>query len=143
MRPEIINRFLTRLGKLQSVAKIFDSLSDDQSVMLFTNVATGSINSVELRTKVPLTRKQYYSRLSKLIRIGLIRRRRGKLVITTFGRIVYKSQIIVEDASKSHWKLKVLDSVDVSEGIPKEERRKLLDNLIDNRHLKEILSEKP
>jgi hypothetical protein len=34
----------------------------------------------------------------------------------------------------------VLDSVDVSEELPKEEREKLLDNLIENSHIKEILA---
>jgi hypothetical protein len=126
---------------IQSVSKIFESLSDEQSVTLFTTIATRGISSVELRSKVSLTRKQYYSRLSRMVRVGLIRRRSGKLVVTAFGKIVYKSQRIVEDANNNQWKLKVLDSIDLSEEIPREERKKLLDNLIDNRHLKEILSE--
>jgi hypothetical protein len=126
---------------IQSVSKIFESLSDEQSVTLFTTIATRGISSVELRNTVSLTRKQYYSRLSRMVRVGLIRRRSGKLVVTAFGKIVYKSQRIVEDANNNQWKLKVLDSIDLSEEIPREERKKLLDNLIDNRHLKEILSE--
>jgi uncharacterized membrane protein len=126
---------------VQAVAKIFESLSDEQSVMLFTTIATGDISSIELRSKVSLTRKQYYSRLSRMIRVGMIRRRSGKLVVTAFGKIVFKSQKVVEIANNNQWKLKVLDSVDVSEELPREERRKLLDNLIENKHLKEILSE--
>jgi hypothetical protein len=126
---------------IQLVSKIFESLSDEQSVTLFTTIATRGISSVELRSKVSLTRKQYYSRLSRMVRVGLIRRRSGKLVVTALGKIVYKSQRIVEDANNNQWKLKVLDSIDLSEEIPREERKKLLDNLIDNKHLKEILSE--
>ena len=126
---------------IQSVSKIFESLSDEQSVTLFTTIATRGISSVELRNTVSLTRKQYYSRLSRMVRVGLIRRRSGKLVVTAFGKIVYKSQRIVEDANNNQWKLKVLDSIDLSEEIPREERKRLLDNLIDNGHLKEILSE--
>jgi hypothetical protein len=126
---------------IESVSKIFESLSDEQSVTLFTTIATRGISSVELRNKVSLTRKQYYSRLSRMVKVGLIRRRSGKLVVTAFGKIVYKSQRIVEDANNNQWKLKVIDSIDLSEEIPREERKKLLDNLIDNRHLKEILSE--
>ena len=126
---------------VQAVAKIFESLSDEQSVILFTTIATGDINSIELRSKISLTRKQYYSRLSRMIRVGLIRRRSGKLVVTAFGKIVFRSQKIVENANNNQWKLKVLDSIDVSEELPREERRKLLDNLIENKQLKEILSE--
>ncbi|HZB73735.1 MAG TPA: hypothetical protein VE378_03230 [Nitrososphaeraceae archaeon] len=126
---------------MQSVAKIFESLSDEQSVTLFTTIATAEINSLELRIRVPLTRKQYYSRLSRMTRAGMIKRRGGKLVLTAFGKIVYESQKIVESANNSQWKLKALDSVDASEELPKEERKKLLDNLIENDYIKEILSE--
>ena len=127
---------------MQSIVKIFESLSNEQSVMLFTTIATGEgTNSLELRTRVPLTRKQYYSRLSRMIGAGLVKRRGGKLVLTAFGKIVYESQKIVEAANSIQWKLKALDSVDASEELPKEERRKLLDNLIENEFIKEILSE--
>jgi hypothetical protein len=126
---------------MQSVADIFNSLSDEQSVMLFTTIATKSINSVELRSNISLTRKQYYSRLSRMVRVGLIKRRSGKLVVTTLGKIVYELQKVVQDANNNHWKLKVLDSIESSEELPKEERRKLLDNLIENTQLKEILSQ--
>jgi hypothetical protein len=125
---------------VQSVAKIFESLSDEQSVKLFTTIAAQGIYSTELRTQVVLTRKQYYSRISRMIKVGLIKRRSGKLVMTAFGKIVWESQKIIEAANKNQWKLKVLDSIDVSEELPKDERRKLLDNLIENRYMREILS---
>ena len=125
---------------MHSVAEIFESLSDEQSVKLFNTIALERVNSVEMRTKVPLTRKQYYSRLSRMIRVGLIKRRSGKLFLTAFGKIVYESQKLIEAANNAQWKFKVLDSVDVSEELPKEEREKLLDNLIENSHIKEILA---
>jgi Mg/Co/Ni transporter MgtE len=125
---------------VHSVAEIFESLSDEQSVKLFNTIASERVNSVELRTKGPLTRKQYYSRLSRMIRVGLIKRRSGKLFLTAFGKIVYESQKLIEAANNAQWKFKVLDSVDVSEELPKEEREKLLDNLIENSHIKEILA---
>ena len=125
---------------MHSVAKIFESLSDEQSVKLFTTIAAHGIYSTELRAQVDLTRKQYYSRISRMIKVGLIKRRSGKLVLTAFGKIVWESQKIIEAANKSQWKLKVIDSIDVSEELPKDERRKLLDNLIENRYLREILS---
>ena len=76
-----------------------------------------------------------------MIKAGLIRRRSGKLVVTPFGKIVFESKKIIEASVSSQWKLKVLDSIDVSDELPKEERRKLLDNLIEDAHTKEILSE--
>ena len=126
---------------VQSVANIFNSLSDEQSILLFTTIATKSISSVELRSKISLTRKQYYSKLSRMIRVGLIKRKSGKLVVTTLGKIVYELQKVVQDAYNNHWKLKVLDSIEMSEELPREERKKLMDNLIEDSRLKQILSE--
>lgn len=122
------------------VAKIYWSLSDEQSIKLFTIIASEGIDSLELRNKIPLTRKQYYFRLSRMIRVGLIKRRSGKLVLTAFGKVVFESQKIVEFANSNQWKLKVLDSIDLSDELPKEERRKLLDKLIESKQIKEILS---
>lgn len=122
------------------VAKIYWSLSDEQSIKLFTIIASEGIDSLELRNKIPLTRKQYYFRLSRMIRVGLIKRRSGKLVLTAFGKVVFESQKIVEFANNNQWKLKVLDSIDLSDELPKEERRKLLDKLIESKQIKEILS---
>ena len=145
IHPEIINRIRRRryhqVVIVQSVANIFNSLSDEQSVMLFTTIATKSINSVELRSKISLTRKQYYSKLSRMVRVGLIKRRSGKLVVTTLGKIVYELQKVIQDAYNNHWKLKVLDSIEMSEELPREERKKLMDNLIEDSRLKQILSE--
>jgi hypothetical protein len=78
---------------MQPVAGIFESLSDEQSVILFIGIAAENANSVELN-KMTLTRKQYYS----MIRVGSIKRKSGKLVLTAFGRIVYESQKIMESA---------------------------------------------
>lgn len=37
---------------------------------LFTIIASEGIDSLELRNKIPLTRKQYYFRLSRMIRVA-------------------------------------------------------------------------
>lgn len=124
---------------VQSLANVFDCLSDEQSVMLFTTIALKSIDSIELRSKISLTSKQYYSRLSRMMRVGLIKRRNRKLVVTTFGKIMYELQKVARDACNSQWRLKVLDSVEASGELPKEERLKLLDNLIESAQLREIL----
>ena len=125
---------------MQVVAKVFESLSDNVSLGLFTTIAHESINSVVLRNKVKITRKQYYSRLSKMMKAGLIKRNNGKLVVTAFGKIVYKVQETIENASSNQWKLRAIDSIELSDELPGEERKQLLESLIDNKQLREILS---
>ena len=125
---------------MQVVAQVFESLSDNVSLELFTTIAHESINSVLLRNKIKVTRKQYYSRLSKMMKAGLIKRSSGKLVLTAFGKIVNEVQTTVQNASKNQWKLRAIDSIELSDELPKEERKKLLESLIDNRQIREILS---
>ena len=125
---------------MQVVAQVFESLSDNVSLELFTTIAHESINSVVLRNKMKITRKQYYSRLSKMMKAGLIKRSSGKLVLTAFGKIVNEVQMTVQNASKNQWKLRAIDSIELSDELPKEERKKLLESLIDNRQIREILS---
>ena len=125
---------------MQVVAQVFESLSDNVSLELFTTIAHESINSVILRNRIKITRKQYYSRLSKMMKAGLIKRSSGKLVLTAFGKIVNEVQTTVQNASKNQWKLRAIDSIELSDELPKEERKKLLESLIDNRQIREILS---
>lgn len=125
---------------MQLASKVFESLSDNLSLGLFRTIAQDSISSVILRSRVKSTRKQYYSRVSKMMNAGLVKRNNGKLVLTAFGKIVYRVQETVENASSNQWKLRAIDSIELSDELPAEERRQLIESLIDNKQLREILS---
>jgi hypothetical protein len=125
---------------MQRVESVYGSLSDNISVGLFTMIAHERTSSITLRNNVNITRKQYYSRLSKLIKAGLIKRSNGRLILTAFGKLVYQVQKTIEDASANQWKLRAIDSIELSDDLPKEERRKLLESLIDNKQIRDILS---
>jgi predicted transcriptional regulator len=121
----------------QSTASILRTIADDKSLQLFTTVALETIDSKNRKTK--LTRKQYYSRLSRMTRAGLVRRKNGNYILTTFGRIVYESKVTLEIALNNYWKLKAIDSIEISNELPKEEQQKLIETLLDNEELKEII----
>ena len=125
---------------MQRVESVYGSLSDNISVGLFTMIAHERISSIALRNNVKITRKQYYSRLSKLINAGLVKRSNGRLKLTAFGKLVYQVQKTIEDASANQWRLRAIDSIELSDDLPKEERRKLLERLIDNKQIRDILS---
>ena len=127
------------LVRSQSTASVLRTIADDKSLELFTTVALETIDSKNLKSKTKLTRKQYYSRLSRMTRAGLVRRKNGNYILTTFGRIVYESKVTLEIALNNYWKLKAIDSVEISNELPKEEQRKLIETLLDNEDLKEIL----
>lgn len=127
---------------LHTVDSVLASISDKQSLELFRYIAVTNGDRENLRTKTNLTRKQYYSRLSRMTRAGIVKRKNGRHSLTSFGRVVYDAQTIIEKAVNNYWKLKAVDSLEMSEDLPKEERLKLIDNLLDNKDIKEILYNK-
>jgi transcription initiation factor IIE alpha subunit len=125
------------------LAKILKSISDDESLELFRFIATNDSDSESLRNRTKMTRKQYYSRMSRLMKAGLIKRKNGKHNLTAFGRVIYDTQITIENAINNYWKLKAIDSLEMSNDLPVEEHKKLIDNLIENNGIREILAREP
>jgi predicted transcriptional regulator len=74
-----------------------------------------------------------------MTRVGLVRRKNGKYVLTSFGKIVYESKLTVENALNNYWKLKAIDSIETSNELPLEERQKLIETLLDNKGLKAVI----
>jgi predicted transcriptional regulator len=125
--------------KSQTLASILRTIADDKSLELFRTVALETIDSKNLKNRTKLTRKQYYSRLSRMTRAGLVRKRNGKYILTTFGKIVFESQATIQNGLNNYWKLKAIDSLEMSSELPKEEQRKLIETLLDNQEIKEVL----
>ena len=130
------------MAVLQTADKVLTAISDKESLELFRFIAINNEDSDGLRTKTNLTRKQYYSRLSRMTKVGLVKRKKGKHSLTAFGKVVYDAQAIIEKAVNNYWTLKAIDSIEVSNDLPAEERIKLIDSLLDNSHIKEILYSK-
>ena len=59
--------------------------------------------------------------------------------MTAFGKVVYDSEKAIENAFNIYWKLKALDSIGISNELPREEYTKIVDTLIDNYEIKDML----
>ena len=83
-----------------SLTDILGAISDDKSLMLFNTIAVSyPENDTEMiLVKLNLTRKQYYSRMYKLVKANLINRRNGKYFLTSLGKIAYNAQTIIAKA---------------------------------------------
>jgi predicted transcriptional regulator len=128
------------MPKSSSVAKVMRSISDGMALDLYKTIANSSGATGEfLQSKIKISRKQYYSRLSNMARAGLIKRKHGRYSLTAFGKIVYDSERSIENAYNIFWKLKAIDSIGVSNELPKEEYSKIIEALIDNYEIKDIL----
>ncbi len=117
------------------IINVIKSISNAKSIELFRIVALTKQDTDILISKTKLTRKQYYSRMSSLSKAGLVKRKDGKYTLTTFGKVIYDSIATMENAINYYWKLKAIDSLEISKDIPAEERKKILDNLIGDQHI--------
>ena len=123
-----------------SIADVLNTISDDKSLVLFNTIAlSNSDGSDILISKLNLTRKQYYSRISKLVKVDLVVRRNRKYFLTSLGKIVYDAQKIIGNAVGDYWKLKAVDTLEITDQMPKEEYNEIINALIENEKIKEGL----
>ncbi len=87
------------------------------------------------KIKSTLTKKQYYSRLSRLIKTCLIEGGRGRYNLTSLGVLVNEMEEVLEAALQNYSILKPIDD----NTITKAERTKLIETLIDNQVLKTLI----
>jgi hypothetical protein len=128
-----------QMAKPQSTATVLRAIADDRSLELFTTIARETVHNKNLKTKLRLTRKKYYSRLSRITRVGLVRKRNGTYIPTAFGRVVYQTELTVDNALNNSCKPKAIDSLKTCSELPQQERQKLLDALFDNHSEKHYL----
>ena len=138
-----------------SIADILDSISDDISLELFKIIAetssnnnTNNINIAVTKkssssrslfdAKTKITRKQYYSRINKLVKNGLAKRSNARYFLTSLGRVIYYNLRIIENACQTQWKLKAIDSLESSR-IPNEATINIIESLIQDKTIREIL----
>ena len=122
-----------------SVGDIIQSISDSKSLDLFRSIAKGNMESEELKETKGLSRKQFYTRTSQLLKQGLIQRNKGSFSLTCLGAIVYHAQSVIEKGVNNYWKLKAIDSIQSSVGIEEYERIKLIKTIIDDARIESIL----
>src|SRR5919197_3429876 len=85
-------KYIFKIKYVLSISDILNAVSDDKALVLFKTIALANYRSDSLRSKTKLTRKQFYSRISNLIRIGLVKRNNGKYSLTACGRVIYYVQ---------------------------------------------------
>jgi predicted transcriptional regulator len=124
-----------------SKVAVLQAISDKRASNILKNIASSDSNSDILITQLKLTRKQYYSRMSCLIKAGLVKRQKGRYLLTAFGKVIYTAQVNletkIETALTNYWKLKAIDSMEMPS---REETDKVISVLIENDEIKGILT---
>jgi predicted transcriptional regulator len=127
-------------SKSPTLDYILKRIADEKALNLFYSIATSDGKPILLR-KSNLTSKQYYSRISGLVDAGLVKRHSSRYSLTTLGKVVYDSNMIIGKALSYYSRLKAIESIELSNGaaFPKEELAKLIDALIDNHQIKDMI----
>lgn len=127
--------------KLISIVDILKKTSDDKALTLFNSIAVSDGDKFISLKEMNLTTKQYYSRIAGLTNAGLIKRHKGKYSLTLLGKVFYDSQMMIGKALKDYWKLKAIESIEMSSSVtlPREDLSKIVDTLIDNQQIKDIV----
>jgi hypothetical protein len=136
-----------KIPQVISIENVLRAIVDDKSLILFNNIALagrggggGGLGSSDiLISRLGLTRKQYYSRISALLKTGLIRRENRQYEVTSFGMIIYDMLSVIGTAINYYWKLKAIDSIEIEHKLPIDERSKIINTLIDNEKIIKIL----
>ena len=124
-----------------SISLVLKKISDEKALILLNSIAGPDGDKYIQLKEMNLSTKQYYSRISGLMDAGLIKRLKGRYSLTLLGKVVHGSQMIIVKTLSYYWKLKVIESIEMSPNsdLPNEEIAQLIDALIDNHNIKEIL----
>jgi predicted transcriptional regulator len=125
-----------------AISEVFKALSDDKALMILNTIALGPGNSIRVSDNLNLSRKQYYSKMERLSKQGLVTRKNGKYYLTTLGKVLYELQLVLGIAIDNFWKLKAIDSLQNPDNLPELELRRLIETIIDNQELKNVILKK-
>jgi predicted transcriptional regulator len=124
-----------------SISFVLKKISDDKALILFNTIALIKDNGHISLKRMNLTTKQYHSRILGLISAGLIRKKQGHYYLTTLGKVVYNTHVVIGKALSYYWKMKAIESIQSSTGLKLacEDMQSLIESLIDNHQVRDIL----
>ena len=86
-----------------------------------------------------MTRKQYYLRLSKLVRANLVKRVEGKYEITIFGKVIHEALLRLAVGVSNRSKLMAFDLLYSTSTIPVSERSNFMNQIINSTGKTELI----
>jgi len=130
----------SKVYQLPSSVEVLGAISDIRSLHMFKVLESGALDSQTIIKRLKLTRKEYYSRMSRLTKVNLVyRRENGTYSFTSLGKEFNTAVKLMEDATNISWKLDALDAVERLGNTSKEHMLNLIDSLIDDTKIREIL----
>jgi predicted transcriptional regulator len=118
-------------------------ISDERTSNIFKSIALAHMKGDILMKHLKLSRRQYYSRISLLTQDGLVKREKGKYLLTALGKVIYDIltdlEKKLENALNNYWKLKAIDAIQMSS---REENNTVISAIIDDEEIRRVLLNK-
>lgn len=106
--------------------------SDTKSSYLLSKIAFEEVDSRFLLSETKLSAKAFYSRVSRLLKFGIITRKGGKYSPTSFGK---------EEDLNNYWsRVSALDSLGMIDALPTIEYNKISNSLLGHCVIEKILA---
>ena len=115
-----------------SKLQVLKVISDQISIDIVTAISNNVTNSDNIMQILDLTRKQYYSRCSRLSNIGLVSKQNGEMMLTSFGRLVYNAQLKIANAFSHSSQLRMIDAIKSHSGLSEDQQKIIIDKLLDD-----------
>jgi hypothetical protein len=131
-----------------STSTLLDVLRDASSLKILNYIAksyeAGEVNGTSVPiSETSLTRRQYYRRLSVLVKLGLIvRKNNRKYSLTLFGRLINTQIVSIEKLVDHYWKIQAIDSIKLATANENNSDRQfieLVNTMIEDHHVKKLL----
>lgn len=119
--------------------QVLDTISDDVSLIMISMIQNTSETVDSIIDKLNITHKQYYDRITKLLKTGLVKRRGRYFYITSFGKLIYQAHLKIAKAATNLSTLKAIDAIKLNNEMSHDEYRNIIDGLIDDNELKNII----
>jgi predicted transcriptional regulator len=126
-------------GSSVSTLQVLDVLSDRISVDIFNAIAENVTTSDTIIHLLGVSSRQYYARHSDLLKTGLIKRRHRVLALTSFGKLIYHSLLIIATAYRHSSELIMIDAIKSTSGMPDNEQKDLIGKLVCDPRIKKLL----
>jgi hypothetical protein len=128
---------------------VLKALANPIGLKLFKLIATNTtstdssqvITSDFLNSQTKVTRKQFYSNMSRLVnKTGLILKISGRYTLSNYGKVVFQGLNIINRGGECFWALKALDNTEMSSaGIPAEQMWEISARLIEDEDIRRIV----
>ena len=129
--------FFDKNKTMTTLVDILSLIAERKCSVIFRTIGELDAPTEVQITKLNMTRKQFYSRISQLLRNDLIRKTHGKYELTLFGKVVFGIENKIQHSIDNYWKLKAIETLD--ENLPELEKTSLINSIVDDPLIRDLL----